>query len=54
MLLPFGVGGFILLTNPGYMTKFTESLFGYALLGIAAILLVVGGLWLRKATTIKF
>lgn len=54
MVLPFGVGGFIWLTNPGYLHQFTESLFGYAMLVIAAILLVVGGLWLRKATTIKF
>lgn len=53
MLLPFGVGGFIWLTNPGYLAKFA-SLFGYAMLATAAILLVVGGLWLRKATTIKF
>ena len=31
MALPFGVGGFLLLTNPGYLAKFTESLFGYGL-----------------------
>ena len=34
MALPFGVTGFISLTNPGYIAKFTESLTGYAMLGV--------------------
>ena len=54
MALPFGVGAFIMFTNPAYMHKFVESLLGYGMLGISVVLLVVGGLWLRKATTIKF
>ena len=54
MALPFGVAGFLMMTNPGYLMKFTQSLLGYGLLGIAAVLLVVGGLWLRKTVTIKF
>ena len=33
MALPFGVIGFISMTNPGYLAKFTESLAGYAMLG---------------------
>lgn len=54
MLLPFGVTVAIWFMNPGYLAKFTQSLLGYGLLGIAAVLLVLGGLWLRKAVTIKF
>ena len=54
MALPFGVGAFIMFTNPAYLHKFVESLLGYGLIALAVILLVVGGLWLRKATTIKF
>ena len=33
MALPFGVTGFLTLTNPGYLAKFTESLVGYGLIG---------------------
>ena len=40
MALPFGIAGFLLLTNPGYMAKFTQSLLGYGLIGIAVVLLV--------------
>jgi len=54
MLLPFGVGGFILLTNPSYLSVLTESLIGYAMLVVAALELLVGGLWLRKTVTLKF
>jgi len=54
MALPFGVVGFISLTNPGYVAKFTQSLTGYALLAAAAVMLLVGGLWLRATVRIKF
>jgi tight adherence protein B len=54
MALPFGVTGFISLTNPGYLAKFTESLTGYAMLGVAAVMLLVGALWLKKTVAIKF
>jgi len=54
MALPFGVAGFLMMTNPGYLAGFTESLFGYGLLIIAGLLLLIGGLWLRKTTTVKF
>ncbi|MGY2065756.1 type II secretion system F family protein [Blastococcus sp. SYSU DS0619] len=54
MALPFGVTGFISLTNPGYIAKFTESLTGYAMLGAAAVMLLAGGLWLKKTVAIRF
>jgi tight adherence protein B len=54
MALPFGVTGFISLTNPAYLARFTESLAGYAMLGGACFMLVVGGLWLKKTVAIKF
>jgi tight adherence protein B len=54
MVLPFGIGGFLMITNPGYLVKFTQSLVGYGLLVVAAVLLVVGGLWLRKTVQVKF
>jgi tight adherence protein B len=54
MSLPFGVAGFLMVTNPGYLAKLTESPVGYGLIAMAAVLLIVGGLWLRKVTTLKF
>ena len=54
MALPFGIVGFLSLVNPGYLAKFTESIVGYGLIGIAVLLLIVGGLWLAKVVQIKF
>jgi tight adherence protein B len=54
MALPFGIVAFISLSNPGYLAKFTQSLAGYGMLGVAALLLLVGGLWLKKTVRIRF
>jgi tight adherence protein B len=54
MCLPFGVIGFISLTNPGYLAKFTESLLGYGMLAVAALMMSVGALWLNKTVKIRF
>ena len=54
MALPFGVTGFISLTNPGYLAKFTQSLTGYAMLATAGVMLLVGAFWLKKTVAIKF
>jgi tight adherence protein B len=54
MALPFGVTGFISMTNPGYLAKFTQSATGYMMLGAAGLMLLVGGLWLKSTVKIKF
>ncbi|MGK5170731.1 type II secretion system F family protein [Geodermatophilus sp. CPCC 205761] len=54
MALPFGVIAFLSVANPEYLSAFTESLAGYAMIGIAAVLLVVGALWLKKTVRITF
>jgi tight adherence protein B len=54
MVLPFGVGGFLLMTTPSYVMKFTESLLGYGMLAVAFLLLVAGALWLRKSVQVTF
>lgn len=54
MVLPFGVGGFLLIGNPDYLAAFTESVIGYGLLVVGAVLLAVGGIWLRKTIQVKF
>jgi tight adherence protein B len=54
MALPFGIAGFLVFANPEYMMKFTESLVGYCLIGACVVLLVIGGLWLRKVVSVTF
>ena len=54
MALPFGIVAFLAVSNPAYLSKFTQSLAGYAMLGAAAVMMVVGGLWLKKTVAIRF
>lgn len=52
--LPIGVTAFLLVTQPTYLAPFTSSLLGYGLIGLSALMMTAGILWLRKAITIKF
>jgi tight adherence protein B len=54
MALPLGVLAFLSLSNPAYIARFTESFAGYALIAAGVLLLVIGGLWLRKVVSFKF
>jgi tight adherence protein B len=54
MLLPFGVSGFIALTNPGYLAAFTETPAGFLMLAACAVLLTGGAFWLKKTVSIRF
>jgi tight adherence protein B len=54
MALPFGIVGFLSVTNPAYLAGFTESLPGYLMVATVVVLLTVGGLWLKKTVAIRF
>jgi tight adherence protein B len=54
MALPFGVAGFIALTNPDYLAAFTDSVVGYGMLGAVVLLLLLGAAWLKKTVSIRF
>ena len=54
MTLPVGVAAFLWMIRPEYMSVFTESLIGYAMLAAAVVLLTLGGLWMRKTVRITF
>jgi tight adherence protein B len=54
MVLPFGLSGFLLVSSPGYLDRFTQSPLGFSLLATAGVLLLTGGLWLRKVVSFKF
>ena len=52
--LPFAIIGFISMTNPSYLAKFTASTAGYAMLAAAAVMMLMGGVWLKKTVAITF
>jgi tight adherence protein B len=54
ILLPFLVGGFLLLTNPSYLAPFVENPIGIVLIVVGVIMLAIGGIWLKKTVEIKF
>jgi tight adherence protein B len=54
MALPLGVLAFLGVSNPAYIARFTEGLAGYAMIASGVLLLIVGGLWLRKIVSFKF
>ena len=52
--LPFGLVAVMLVMSPGYMDPlFTEPL-GWVLMGVSAVLMTIGSLWLRKIVDLKF
>ena len=54
MALPFGIIGFISMTNPDYLAGFTESAIGYGMLAVAAVMMTLGGFWLKNTVKIRF
>jgi tight adherence protein B len=54
MALPFGITGFIWMTNPGYLAAFTESTAGYVMMAVGIVMLTIGALWLKKTVAIRF
>ena len=54
LVLPFGISGFLYMTNPSYLARFTQSGLGWSMLVAAAALLSIGGWWLKKTVSIRF
>ncbi len=54
MGLPVGIVGFLGVTTPEYIGRLVESPLGYAMVGASVVMLVLGGLWLRKLVRIVF
>jgi len=53
MVLPVFVGLGMTATNPGYMAPLFDGMTGVVILGIAALLFAVGGLWMRAIVNVK-
>jgi tight adherence protein B len=54
MIMPFGIGGFLALVSPSYVGRLFNHPIGIVLLIVAVLLLIAGGLWLRKVISFKF
>jgi tight adherence protein B len=52
--LPFGVVLFLSLVNPGYLAVLTTTAIGWAMLAVAAVLLLVGIIWMRATVKVEF
>ena len=53
-VLPFGLLGFITMTNPDYIKPMFSGALGYTMLGIAVTMISIGGLWLKKLVNPQF
>jgi Flp pilus assembly protein TadB len=54
VLLPIGVFLFLLLSQPLYFAGFLGSIWGITALVVAAVLLVLGSVWIKAAVTVRF
>lgn len=53
-VLPFGVAGFVRMTNPGYLGELTESNIGLVFIAAAALAMIGGGAWIKKIVNVRF
>ncbi|MFI8589907.1 type II secretion system F family protein [Dietzia maris] len=54
MALPFGIGGFLFISNPTYIGVLTQSPLGWGMIAAGVVMLTIGGIWLSKVVRIKF
>ncbi|WP_051389341.1 type II secretion system F family protein [Arthrobacter sp. 35W] len=54
LVLPFGIGLSLMVVNPTYLGVLTTHVLGWVMLGVGAVMMVIGSLWLRKIVQIKF
>jgi tight adherence protein B len=52
-LLPAVFALYLILVRPDYLSPLIHSILGWLLIGIGGLLLVVGGLWLRKVVKVE-
>jgi len=51
--LPFVLGSVIFVLNPSYVKILFTHIFGIAMVGLSSILMIVGGIWLKKIISIE-
>jgi tight adherence protein B len=53
-VLPFGVAGFVRMTNPGYLGELTETNVGLIFITAAGVAMLGGGVWVKKIVNVRF
>ncbi|ASN52653.1 type II secretion system F family protein [Sinomonas sp. R1AF57] len=54
MALPVGIIAMLMVVNPAYMTPLFTTPLGWGMIAASAVLMTIGGLWLRKLISIRF
>ncbi|MCA1008755.1 type II secretion system F family protein [Rhodococcus hoagii] len=54
MALPFGLTAFLMVSNPEYLSRLTDNVVGYVMIGVGLVMLTAGGLWMNKVVSVKF
>lgn len=54
MALPIGIVVILSVVNPGYVSVLYTEPLGWVMIGVSVVLMVIGGLWLRKIIDLKF
>ncbi|BCW72293.1 hypothetical protein NicSoilB8_33370 [Arthrobacter sp. NicSoilB8] len=54
MAMPFGIVTMLMLVNPGYMNVMFSHPLGWAMIAASAVMMTIGGLWMRKIIDLKF
>lgn len=52
--MPFGIVVMLMMVNPGYMDSMFTHPLGWGLIGLSAVLMTIGSLWMRKIIDLKF
>jgi tight adherence protein B len=52
--IPVGLFLYMKLANPEYVGELTSSPIGWGMLGMATLMMVLGGLWMRKLVQVQF
>ena len=52
--MPFILAAVLSLINPGWLSPFFENTLGPVLLGVGAVLMVIGGIWMRRIVRLEF
>jgi len=54
LALPFAVLAILFVTSRDYVARFVQSPLGYGMIAAGVVLMVVGGLWMKKIVSFKF
>lgn len=54
MALPIGIAVILSILSPGYLGVFVSTPIGWVMVGVSVVLFVVGAIWMRAITRIKF